>query len=115
STSLMVPWPSASQAMALLRENPEISFAVHLTVICDIETYRWGPLALKESVPSLVDETGTFYTTERMAEFLAQAKLDELEREFRAQIDTVLTAQLKPTHLDWHCLHSGGRADIFDL
>src|ERR1044071_4649204 len=61
STSLMVPWPSAPQAMALLRENPEISFAVHLTVICDIEAYRWGPLTPKESVPSLVDETGTFY------------------------------------------------------
>jgi chitin disaccharide deacetylase len=115
STSLMVPWPSASQAMALLRENPEISFAVHLTVICDIETYRWGPLASKESVPSLIDETGTFYTSNRMPELLTQAKLNELEIEFRAQIDTVLAADLKPTHLDWHCLHSGGRADIFDL
>jgi len=27
----------------------------------------------------------------------------------------VLAARLKPTHLDWHCLHSGGRADIFDM
>jgi predicted glycoside hydrolase/deacetylase ChbG (UPF0249 family) len=111
----MVPCPSASQAMNLLRENPEIAFGVHLTVICDIETYRFGPLTPKGRVPSLVDETGTFYTTERMAEFLAQAKLSELEMEFRAQIDAVLTAQLKLTHLDWHCLHSGGRADIFDM
>jgi predicted glycoside hydrolase/deacetylase ChbG (UPF0249 family) len=42
-------------------------------------------------------------------------KLDEVEIEFRAQIETVLTAGLKPTHLDWHCLRNGGRDDIFDM
>ncbi|MEA2515869.1 MAG: hypothetical protein QOJ59_5358, partial [Thermomicrobiales bacterium] len=26
-----------------------------------------------------------------------------------------LSAKLKPTHLDWHCLYDGGRADVFDL
>jgi predicted glycoside hydrolase/deacetylase ChbG (UPF0249 family) len=66
-------------------------------------------------VPSLLDETGYFYCVERIPDFLAQAKLDELEVEFRAQIDTVLTANLTPTHLDWHCLRNGRRADIFDL
>jgi predicted glycoside hydrolase/deacetylase ChbG (UPF0249 family) len=35
--------------------------------------------------------------------------------EFRAQIEFVLKAGLKPTHLDWHCLNGGGRADIFDM
>ncbi len=35
--------------------------------------------------------------------------------ELRAQIDTVADAGLAPTHLDWHCLAGGGRADIFDL
>jgi len=38
-------------------------------------------------------------------------RLDELEVEFRAQIEAVLFAGLKPTHLDWHCLHNGGRAE----
>ena len=47
--------------------------------------------------------------------FCAQVKLDELEMEFRAQIETVLAAGLKPTHLDWHALRFGGRTDIFDL
>ncbi len=49
-----------------------------------------------------------------VAAFLAQAKLEEVEAEFRAQIETVLAAKLTPTHLDWHCLHVGGRPDIFD-
>ncbi len=42
-------------------------------------------------------------------------KLDELELEFRAQIETVLAAGLAPTHLDWHALRFGDRTDIFDL
>jgi predicted glycoside hydrolase/deacetylase ChbG (UPF0249 family) len=74
-----------------------------------------GPLTPKARVPSLVDADGDFLTTARMAEFLERATLDELEIEFRAQIEAVLAADLKPTHLDWHCLHSGGRADVFEM
>jgi predicted glycoside hydrolase/deacetylase ChbG (UPF0249 family) len=115
STSLMAPWPGALHAMQVLGENPDIPFGVHLTVICDMVNYRWGPLTSKAKTPSLIDEAGYFYSDERIPEFLARAKLDELEVEFRAQIEAVLAAQLKPTHLDWHCLHSGGRADIFEM
>ena len=32
-----------------------------------------------------------------------------------AQVQEVLAAELQPTHLDWHILLNGGRADIFDL
>jgi predicted glycoside hydrolase/deacetylase ChbG (UPF0249 family) len=115
STSLMVPCPWALHAMNGLSENPDIDFGVHLTVICDSANYRWGPLSPREKAPSLIDETGYFHHLERMSEFLAQAKLNELEVEFRAQIEAVLAAKLQPTHLDWHCLLSGGRADIFDM
>lgn len=115
STSLMVPCPAAQEAMDILRANPDIGFAVHLTVICDIPTYRFGPMVAKHLVPSLLDETGTYHTLSRMAEAVAQFNLSELEREFRAQIEAVLNAGLHPTHLDWHCLHNGGRPDIFDL
>jgi predicted glycoside hydrolase/deacetylase ChbG (UPF0249 family) len=115
STTLMVPCPWAFHAMHLLRQNPDIPFGVHLTVICDSALYRWGSVISKDKVPSLIDEPGFFYSWERIPEFLDQAKLDELEMEFRAQIEVVLAASLKPTHLDWHCLHSGGREDIFDM
>lgn len=66
-------------------------------------------------MPSLVDEAGYFYNFEHMPKFLAQARLDQLEIEFRAQIAVVLAARLKPTHLDWHSLRIGGRPDIFDI
>jgi chitin disaccharide deacetylase len=115
STTLMAPCSWALHAMKLLGENPDIPFGVHLTVICEMANYRWSSLSARDNVPSLLDETGYFFSSERIPQFLAQAKLDEVEMEFRAQIETVLTANLKPTHLDWHCLHSGGRADIFDM
>jgi predicted glycoside hydrolase/deacetylase ChbG (UPF0249 family) len=115
STTLMVPCPWALHAMHLLTENPATPFGVHLTVVGDTVNYRWRPLTCSDEVPSLVDETGHFYSSERISEFLAQARLDELEVEFRAQIETVLAARLKPTHLDWHSLRIGRRPDIFDV
>jgi predicted glycoside hydrolase/deacetylase ChbG (UPF0249 family) len=115
STTLMVPCPWALHAMQLLSDHPEIAFGIHLTVISDVPLYRWGSLTCREQVPSLIDEAGFFYRYERIPALLAQAKLSELEVEFRAQIEVVLAASLKPTHLDWHCLYNGGRPDIFEL
>jgi predicted glycoside hydrolase/deacetylase ChbG (UPF0249 family) len=115
STSLMTTCPWAPHAMQLLADRPEQPFGVHLTLVNDFAPYRWGPRASRDRVPSLVDESGYFYRYERIPNLLALAKLDELEIEFRAQIETVLTAGLRPTHLDWHCLADGGRPDIFDL
>ena len=103
STTLMAPCPWAPHAMRLLEEHPGIPFGVHLTAISEFGAYRWGPLTSKDKVPSLIDEAGHFYRLDRRQEFLAQAELDEVAAEFRAQIEAVLAAQLRPTHLDWHC------------
>jgi hypothetical protein len=115
STTLMVPCPWALHAMRLLRENPAIAFGVHLTAIGDGYDYRWRPLTARDKVPSLVDESGYFYNFDRMPEFFAQVNLHELEVEWRAQIEAVLAANLKPTHLDWHSLRIGARTDIPDV
>jgi predicted glycoside hydrolase/deacetylase ChbG (UPF0249 family) len=69
----------------------------------------------KQHVPSLVDDTGNFYSFDSMSEFLAQVCLDQLETEFRAQIEVVVTYGLQPTHLDWHALRIGHRPDLFEV
>jgi predicted glycoside hydrolase/deacetylase ChbG (UPF0249 family) len=115
SATLMVPCPWALHAIHFLRDHPEISFGIHLTAIAEWVDYRWGPVAPREKVPSMVDKRGYFYNFEHMPQFLAQVKLDQLEAEFRAQIETVLETGLSPTHLDWHALRIAGRIDIFDL
>jgi chitin disaccharide deacetylase len=115
STSLMAPCPWAAHAMQFLRLHPEVSFGVHLTVIGDSTAYPWRPVSSREQIPSLVDERGYFYFFERMPGLLAQARLEHLETEFRAQIEAVLAAGLQPAHLDWHSLRFGERTDIPDL
>jgi predicted glycoside hydrolase/deacetylase ChbG (UPF0249 family) len=117
SCSLMVVCPSALQAMRLLRRRPEIPFGIHLTLVCEAPRHRWGPLAAKEKVPSLLDGAGELFapTPAGRSELLARARLDEVELEFRAQINAVASAGLTPTHLDFHCLADGGRDDILDL
>ncbi|MEV4160930.1 polysaccharide deacetylase family protein [Nonomuraea dietziae] len=114
SCSLMPPCPGASHAMDLIRRR-EIPFGIHLTLVRDAGHCRWGPLTAKEHVPSLLDEEGELFTPPRIPDLLAGARLDEVEREFRAQVGAVLDSGLTPTHLDWHCLADGGRDDIFDL
>ena len=77
-----------------------------------------SPAAAKADVPSLLDpHTEELFvdTPAQRAALLAAAKLNEVERELRAQIEAVVDVGLAPTHLDWHCLADGGRADILDL
>jgi len=115
STTLMVPCPWALHAMHFLTDHPEIPFGVHLTAVSDPLDYRWGPVSPRDKVPSLVDRAGYFYDFEGMHALLDQVKLDELEVEFRAQIEAVLAAGLKPTHLDWHALRIDHRPNISDI
>jgi chitin disaccharide deacetylase len=118
SCSLISPGPAAVEAMRLLRERPHIPFGIHLALIRDSPDYCWGPAAAKADVPSLLDpDTGELYvdTPVRRAALLAGARIEDVERELRAQVGPVLDAGLVPTHLDWHCLADGGRPDILDL
>lgn len=115
STSLMAPGPWAPQAYRYLSKHPETAFGIHLTAISDPDDYRWGPLVSKEQAPTLVDRGGYFHKFEAMPALLARLELGELELEFRAQIEHVLEAGLKPTHLDWHALRLQGREEMMDL
>jgi predicted glycoside hydrolase/deacetylase ChbG (UPF0249 family) len=118
SCSLMIPCPAAADAIRLLRERPHIPFGIHLALIRDLPGYRWGPVAAKADVPSLLDpDTAELYvdTPAQRDALLARATPSDVEHELRAQITAVVDAGLAPTHLDWHCLADGGRADILDL
>jgi chitin disaccharide deacetylase len=115
--SLMVPCPAARHAMDLLRDRPEVRFGIHLTLVCDTERNRWGPLAPRQKVSSLLDDDGRLFipTPAGRSALVARVRLDEVELEFRAQMNAVADAGLTPTHLDFHCLADGGRDDILDL
>lgn len=115
TTSLMACCPWAWEAMQMLRDDPSLSFGVHLTLVNEMPGYRWGPVASQDSVPSIVNANGFFYSHPEIPELYAQAEIDDVEREFRAQIGRVIGFGLQPTHLDWHCVLDGGRPDILEL
>ncbi len=115
STTLMAPCPWVPKAMRFLLEHPEVPFGVHLTAISDFTDYRWKPILPKEKVPSLVDRFGYFHSFDEMLVRIPSITLDELEMEFRAQIEFVLAAGLQPTHLDWHALRINKRPEVGDV
>jgi chitin disaccharide deacetylase len=115
SCSVMVPCPWALHALMWLQEAPEVPFGVHLTAVSEQPAYRWGPITCRTEVPSLVDETGCFYSDSRIDEFLDRVDVTELEREYRAQIEHVLGVGLRPTHLDSHCAIHTRRDGIFEM
>lgn len=114
SCSVMTRCPAADDALQLLQERPDVPFGIHLTLVCDTPDRRWGPLSPKAEVPSLLQEDGNLFSPVQVPELLARARVEDVDRQFRAQIRTVLDFGLSPTHLDWHCLADGGRDDIFE-
>ncbi len=98
--SVMVPCPWFAEAAARARQHPEIDLGVHLTLNAEWENYRWGPVAGRSAVPSLVDEGGGLFRTGR--ETALHGKPEEVEIELRAQIDLALAAGIDVTHLDAH-------------
>lgn len=113
SASLIVPSPWAAEAMAWAAGRPALSLGVHLTLVNDLRSTRWRPLCPPEQVPTLLDADGAFRPLDRLEETLSRARPEEVKAEFRAQVEAVLAAGLRPTHLDWHCLYSGGRPALF--
>ena len=115
SCSLMMPCPGSGHALGLLRDRPEIPFGIHLTLVRDSPLDRWKFVTPLREVLSLIDAGGELYLHTQAAELLARARTEEVEREFRSQLDTVLRAGLEPTHLDFHSLADGRRDDILDV
>jgi CubicO group peptidase (beta-lactamase class C family)/predicted glycoside hydrolase/deacetylase ChbG (UPF0249 family) len=93
SVEVIVPGPWFLDAVRLLKENPGLDVGVHLALTSEWERVKWRPLT---AAPSLVDANGYFHPTTRQRPdfppgtgFLdASPKLEEVERELRAQIET---------------------------
>jgi chitin disaccharide deacetylase len=107
SASIMVPCPWFPEIADYAKAHPDIDFGLHLTLTSERVYYRWGPVASKASVPSLVDPAGYFYhdwSAETVPQGHPAIHIDPLdaEREVRAQIDRGLAMGIRPTHLDSH-------------
>ena len=81
------------------KSHPEADLGLHLTLTSERIYYRWGPVASKDKVPSLVDQNGYFHHDWEQHQ---QINAKEVEAELRAQIERALAMGVRPTHLDSH-------------
>jgi predicted glycoside hydrolase/deacetylase ChbG (UPF0249 family) len=100
SGSIMVPCPWLLEIATYARSNPQADLGLHLTLTSEWKNFRWGPVLPKDKVPTLLDETGYLYLTEREA--ASRASVAEVESEIRAQIERARKLGIQPTHLDSH-------------
>src|SRR6266478_1445109 len=113
SASIMVPCPWFPEIADYAKAHPDLDFGLHLTLTSERVYYRWGPVASKDTVPSLIDENGYFHH-----DWNASPKINphEVELELRAQIDRAYAMGVRPTHLDSHQyrLYENGK-DLFEV
>jgi predicted glycoside hydrolase/deacetylase ChbG (UPF0249 family) len=113
SASAMVPCPWFTEVVDFARKNPDADIGLHLTLTSEWMTYRWGPLAPRDKVTSLLDPEGYFYRV--VPGTVEKGQAAEVEREIRAQIEFALHLGLHPTHLDPHMGTLYRRRDFYDV
>ncbi|HEY2931813.1 MAG TPA: ChbG/HpnK family deacetylase [Acidobacteriota bacterium] len=99
SCTIMASGDAFDHAVELARQEPRLPVGCHLTLV------NARPVAPAGQIGSLLNGSSSLPGT--LAEVLLRlvsgtAKQEHIEREFRAQIETVMSAGINPTHLDTH-------------
>ena len=110
--SIMVPAPWARHAALGYDGNPRTGddIGVHLTLNCEHEHYRWGPIT---HAPSLLSGEGGF--PRNVGDLWEHADPAEVLRECRAQIERALAWGIDVTHLAPHLTAITLRPEFFDV
>jgi chitin disaccharide deacetylase len=113
SASIMVPCPWFPEIADYAKAHAEVDFGLHLTLTSERVYYRWGPVAARDRVTSLVDENGFFWH-----DWTATTRIEpkDAEVELRAQIERAYAMGIRPTHLDSHQyrLYQNGK-ELFEV
>ena len=107
SVEVMVPCPWFNEAVEMLDANPAYDVGVHLTLTSEWTNLKWRPIT---HCPSLVDDQGNFYAMVWPNPNIgpdcsireANPKIEEVERELRAQIELAVRKIKSVTHLSAH-------------
>jgi hypothetical protein len=113
SASIIVPAPWLTEVADYAKAHPDADLGLHLALTSEWQTYRWGPVAPKDKVPSLLDASG--YLPMSTEEVVKNAKPAEVELEIRAQIDRAIAMGIHPTHVDSHMGALFAKPEFFSI
>ena len=120
TTNVIVPGPWFPEAARMLRENPGLDVGVHLALTSEWENVKWRPLT---HAPSIVDADGYFFPMVQPRPGFppntsikeAAWKLDEIERELRAQLDLAKRHMPQITYTWYHMGFTSVAPEVRDL
>ena len=113
SYSIMDPCPWFYEMAIFAKSNPQFDNGIHLTLTCEWENYKFGPVLPVSEVPSLVDENGHFFKKRELLRKNASA--EDVKKELQAQIEKAIQFGLKPTHIDSHMYSVGSHPVFFKI
>jgi chitin disaccharide deacetylase len=106
SIEVLVTSPWFPEAVKMLKQNPGIDIGLHLDLTSEWENVKWRPLS---DCPSLKDAGGYFYpmvfqNPNYPGRSISENKwkIEDVEKEFRAQIETALKYLPNISHLSSH-------------
>lgn len=119
SIELMVVTPWFPEAAQMLRKHTGIDVGLHLVITSEWDNIKWRPLT---DCPSLVDDNGYFFPMMgRNKNYPGLAitenkwNLEEIEQEFRAQIEFALKKVPQISHLSGHMGSTGFDPKVVEM